>query len=60
MPKQIENMMISKAVSDGNFYFLEKYVKNIQPYLVKIWVITNPKNGENILSTSPDLGLGWG
>jgi hypothetical protein len=54
MPKQIENMMISQAVSDGNFDFLEKYVKK-HPTIFSENMgknITNPKNGENILSTA--------
>lgn len=54
MPKQIENMMISKAVLDGNFDFLEKYVKK-HPSIFSENMgknVTNPKNGENILSTA--------
>ncbi len=54
MPKQIENMMISKAVSNKNFDFLEKYVKKHPTIFRKNMGknITNPKNGEYILSTA--------
>ena len=54
MPKQIENMMISKAVEEGNFDFLENYVKKHPTIFSKNMGknITNPKNGENILSTA--------
>ena len=54
MPKQIENMMISKAVSEGNFDFLERYVKKYPTIFSQNMGknITNHKNGENILSTA--------